>query len=300
MEELSLLELPSAGLGEAGVATIIGRKRKISLQSCENCGSEEAKYRCPRCMKYSCSLSCVRKHKTDLKCTGIRDKAAFVDKTEYNDINLLSDYRFLEDVARSADCAARDICILRPTTNKFLNYLKKQARKRNIDLHILPIGFRKRKENSTFFHKRQQKFYWCLKLVFPQSHAEYFEKRVPEDQTLHQLLKAYIDPQESDPVIRQRLKVYVRDPSGVAVLMKVEKRKHDSVRYYELDSRKSLLENLKNKTIIEYPTLYVTLKEFEKDFVVLGKETSDSNEQSLPSTVASQSEEEEGEIRNSS
>ncbi|XP_069088367.1 box C/D snoRNA protein 1 isoform X2 [Pleurodeles waltl] len=271
MEEL--FELPNAGLEKTDVelATIIGRKRKISLQSCGTCGSEEAKYRCPCCMKYSCSLSCVKKHKTDLKCTGIRDKAAFVDKTQYNDINLLSDYRFLEDVARSADCAARDIFIQRPSTNKFLNSLKKQARKRNIDLHILPAGFTKRKENSSFFHKREQKFYWCLKLVFHLSHAEYFVKRVPEDQTLHQLLKAYTDPQESDPVIRQRLKAYVRDLSAVTVFMKVEKRKHDSVRYYELDPGKSLHENLKNKTIIEYPTLHVTLKEFKKDFVVLGQ-----------------------------
>ncbi|XP_069088368.1 box C/D snoRNA protein 1 isoform X3 [Pleurodeles waltl] len=277
MEEL--FELPNAGLEKTDVelATIIGRKRKISLQSCGTCGSEEAKYRCPCCMKYSCSLSCVKKHKTDLKCTGIRDKAAFVDKTQYNDINLLSDYRFLEDVARSADCAARDIFIQRPSTNKFLNSLKKQARKRNIDLHILPAGFTKRKENSSFFHKR-----------------------VPEDQTLHQLLKAYTDPQESDPVIRQRLKAYVRDLSAVTVFMKVEKRKHDSVRYYELDPGKSLHENLKNKTIIEYPTLHVTLKEFKKDFVVLGQETSDSNEQNLLSAVASQSEEEDGEIRDCS
>ncbi|XP_069497794.1 box C/D snoRNA protein 1 isoform X2 [Ambystoma mexicanum] len=275
MDELTLHELPKANWKEAEMelASIIGHKRKISTHSCGTCNSEEAKYRCPRCMKYSCSLSCVIKHKTELQCSGIRDKVAFVATSQFNDINLLSDYRFLEDVGRSADCAARDIFFQRPTTNKYLNIMKKQARKRNIDLSFLPIGFTKRRENSTFFHRREQRFYWHLKLLFPQSDAEYCENRVPDDKTLHQILKTYIDPEESDPVFRQRLKAYVQVESHVIVLMKVEKRKNDSVRYYELDCSKSLFENLRNKTVIEYPTVLVTLKEFKNDFAVLGQET---------------------------
>ncbi|MEE6494601.1 hypothetical protein FKM82_001806, partial [Ascaphus truei] len=238
---------------------------------CETCGSDEAKYRCPRCMKYSCSLSCVKQHKTDVRCDGIRDKAAFVSISNFNEINLLSDYRLLEDAGRSADCAGRDLVLQWPTSNKFLNYLKNRGRRHAIDLKILPIGFTKRRENSTFFNKKEQRFYWHLKLLFPQSHAEYTQRRVPDSKTLHEILKAYIDPAESDPVIRQRLKAYVMCQSDVKVFMKVEQRQHSSIRYYELDSSKSLLENLKNKTIIEYPTLHVVLKEFMNDIAVFGQ-----------------------------
>ncbi|XP_053549867.1 box C/D snoRNA protein 1 [Bombina bombina] len=271
------------------------RKRKISLQSCETCGSEEAKYRCPRCMKYSCSLSCVKRHKTDINCNGVRDKTEFVPIHKFDEMNLLSDYRFLEDAGRSVGCAGRDRLCKIKTTNSSINSLKNRAKKFGIDLKTLPIVFSKRRENSTFFHTKEQIFYWHLKLLFPQSHAEYTEKRVPDNKTLHKILETYIDPADSDPVFRQRLKAYINSPSDVKVFVKVEQRAHKSVRYYELDSSKTLLENLKNKTIIEYPTLHVVLQESAKDYVVLDQE-------SKPSASTSHENEdlEEGEIRDSS
>uniref|UniRef100_A0A8C3GPP7 Box C/D snoRNA protein 1 n=1 Tax=Cairina moschata TaxID=8855 RepID=A0A8C3GPP7_CAIMO len=239
---------------------------------CETCSEEEAKYRCPRCMKYSCSLLCVKKHKLALSCNGIRDKTSFISVNEFTDLNLLSDYRFLEDVGRTADAAARDLFVHRPTTNKFINYLRNRARRHNINLKTLPIGFTKRRENSTIFNKKEQKFYWHLKLVFPHCHAEYTLKRVPEDKTLTDILKPYIDPVESDPVDCQRLKIYTMSPqSDVQILMKIENRKQNSIRYNELDASRSLLENLKNKVIIEYPTLFVVLKKLKNDMVVLGQ-----------------------------
>uniref|UniRef100_A0A8B9EUN5 Box C/D snoRNA protein 1 n=1 Tax=Anser cygnoides TaxID=8845 RepID=A0A8B9EUN5_ANSCY len=242
------------------------------LSRCETCSEEEAKYRCPRCMKYSCSLSCVKKHKLALSCNGVRDKTSFISVNEFTDLNLLSDYRFLEDVGRTADAAARDLSVHRPTTNKFINYLRNRARRHNINLKTLPIGFTKRKENSTIFNKKEQKFYWHLKLVFPHCHAEYTLKRVPEDKTLTDILKPYIDPVESDPVVCQRLKIYTMSPqSDVQILMKIENRKQNSIRYNELDASRSLLENLKNKVIIEYPTLFVVLKKLKNDMVVLGQ-----------------------------
>ncbi|XP_422364.3 box C/D snoRNA protein 1 [Gallus gallus] len=286
------------GGGESSQRAACGRK--MALQRCETCGEEEAKYRCPRCMKYSCSLLCVKKHKLALSCSGVRDKTAFVSVTEFTDLNLLSDYRFLEDVGRAADAAARDLSVHRPATNKFINYLRNRARRHNINLKTLPIGFTKRKENSTIFNKKEQKFYWHLKLVFPHCHAEYILKRVPEDKTLTDILKPYIDPVESDPVVCQRLKTYTMSPrSDVQILMKIENRKQNSTRYSELDASRSLLENLKNKVIIEYPTLFVVLKKLKNDMVVLGQEASESAEDS-DSGSSSLSSEEEGEIRESS
>ncbi|XP_040983675.1 box C/D snoRNA protein 1 isoform X5 [Aquila chrysaetos chrysaetos] len=246
--------------------------RKMSLQRCETCSEEEAKYRCPRCMKYSCSLLCVKKHKLALSCNGVRDKTAFVSVNEFTDLNLLSDYRFLEDVGRTADAAARHPTMHSPTTKKLLCCLRNKARKCNIDLRTLPVGFTKRRENSTTFNCMENKFYWHLKLVFPHCHAEYTLKGVPDDKTLADILKPYIDPVESDPVVCQRLKIYTASPqSDVQILMKIENRKQNSVRYNELDASRSLLDNLKGKVIIEYPTLFVVLKTLKNDMVVLGQ-----------------------------
>nr|XP_006120324.1 box C/D snoRNA protein 1 isoform X2 [Pelodiscus sinensis] len=224
-------------------------------------------------MKYSCSLVCVKKHKTALSCNGIRDKAAFVSINEFSELNLLSDYCFLEDVGRMADGAVRDISLHRPTTNKSINYLRNRARKHNIYLKTLPIGFTKRRENTTTFNKKEQRFYWHLKLIFPQSHAEYIVKR---------------------------LKIYTMSPpSDIQILMKIENRQHNSVSYDELDTSKSLRDNLKDKVVIEYPTLLVVLKKFKNDMVALSQDANESTED-LDSDSSSLSSEEEGEIRDSS
>ncbi|XP_060088133.1 box C/D snoRNA protein 1 [Heteronotia binoei] len=276
-------------------------KRKMSLKRCEICNTEEAKYRCPRCMKYSCSLVCVKQHKTTYNCNGVREKTAFVSINQFSDLNLLSDYRFLEDVGRMADRAARDGASHRRRTNKFVNFLRNRARRYNIHLKTLPIGFTKRRENSTFFNKKEKKFYWHLKLIFPHSHAKFTEKRVPDDKPLCDVLKYYIDPLESDPVICQRLKIYtVSPPSDIQILMKVEITPHSTSRYEELDASKGLLDNLRGKTVIEYPSLHVVLKKFKTDMAVLGYIENKDAEKLSQDLVEESSSEEEGEIRDSS
>ncbi|XP_029086086.1 box C/D snoRNA protein 1 [Monodon monoceros] len=247
----------------------VGSKRKLAMSRCETCGTEEAKYRCPRCMRYSCSLPCVKKHKAELTCNGVRDKTAYVSMQQFSEMNLLSDYRFLEDVARTADHISRDAFLKRPISNKHMYFMKNRARKQAINLKLLPNGFTKRKENSTFFDKKKRQFCWHVKLQFPQSQAVYVEKRVPDDKTINEILRPYIDPEKSDPVIRQRLKAYIHSQTGVRILMKAENMQQNLVRYYEMDPDKSLLDNLRNKVVIEYPTLHVVLKEYSNDMEVL-------------------------------
>ncbi|XP_036410871.1 box C/D snoRNA protein 1 [Megalops cyprinoides] len=250
-----------------------GKKRKISLTNCGTCGTEAARYRCPGCLKHSCSLPCVKKHKTESGCSGVRDKTAFVPVSQFDEMNLLSDYRFLEDTARLADSVHRDPLVLKTQISKHAKILKQKALKCNVLLKLLPPGFSRRRENSTYFNKKEQQFFWHLKLLFPQSSAEYTERRVPDSRTLQQILTPYIHPSESDPVKRQRLKVFTRTPpQHVKVFMKAENRKSNSVRYHELDLKKSLLENLKNKVIIEYPVLHIVLKDHCENYTLLGQE----------------------------
>ncbi|XP_048353350.1 box C/D snoRNA protein 1 isoform X2 [Sphaerodactylus townsendi] len=276
-------------------------RRKMSLNRCEICNMEEAKYRCPRCMKYSCSLVCVKQHKTTDNCNGVREKTSFVSINQFSDLNLLSDYRFLEEVGRMANCAARDVTSHKPRTNKFVNFLRNRARRYNIHLKTLPIGFTKRRENSTFFNNKEKKFYWHLKLIFPHSHAKFTEKRVPDDKPLFDILKHYVDPQESDPVICQRLKIYTTSsPSDIQILMKVEISPSNTSRYEELDASKGLLDNLRGKTIVEYPSLHVVLKKFKTDMAVLGYSENKDAEKPSKELVRENSSEEEGEIQDSS
>ncbi|XP_074524645.1 box C/D snoRNA protein 1 [Halichoeres trimaculatus] len=254
--------------GNGGVEEELrGTKRKISLSNCGVCGSGEAKYRCPACLSHSCSLQCVKKHKADSGCSGVRNKTAFVTLSQFDEMALLSDYRFLEDTGRFADGANRDSLVRTPRSTMKAKRLAANARKMNITLRFLPVTFTKSRENSTFFLSKEQLFLWHVKLIFPQSGTEFSQRRVSEKQTLEQILTPYIHPTESDPVTRQKLKMYVHAPfDHVKVFMKAEGRKANSVRYHELDIHKSLRDNLSYKTLIEYPVLHVVLRDHWKNY----------------------------------
>ncbi|KAL1022766.1 hypothetical protein UPYG_G00032020 [Umbra pygmaea] len=252
-----------------------GKKRKLSLANCGVCGYEEAKYRCPGCLKHSCSLACVKKHKEQSGCSGLRDKTAYVALSKMDEMNLLSDYRFLEDTGRMADSANRNALVHRPHINFKAKRLTAQARRLNITLKFLPNHFTKSRENSTICLTKENRFLWHVKLLFPQSSSEFTERRVSDDHTLEQILTPYIHPTESEPVRRQKLKMYVHSPMDhIRVFMKVEGRKANSVRYHELDVAKTLKENLKFKLVIEYPSLHIVLKDLCQDYPL--KETAEA------------------------
>uniref|UniRef100_A0A0C9RZV4 Box C/D snoRNA protein 1 n=1 Tax=Fopius arisanus TaxID=64838 RepID=A0A0C9RZV4_9HYME len=78
------------------------------LENCEVCAKMTAKYTCPKCEVRTCSLTCVNIHKKELDCDGIRDKTKFVPLNKFTDLDLLSDYRLLEEVGRSVDQLHRD------------------------------------------------------------------------------------------------------------------------------------------------------------------------------------------------
>ncbi|KAG7514120.1 hypothetical protein JOB18_025747 [Solea senegalensis] len=252
-------------------------KRKISLSNCVVCQSEEAKYRCPACLTHSCSLLCVKKHKEDSGCSGVRDKTAYVSLSQFDEMALLNDYRFLEDTGRFADGATRDNLIRTPHSTFKMKRLAASARKMNMTLKFLPITFSKSRENSTFFLSKEKRFMWHLKLIFPQSSTEFTQKRVSDGHILKQILMTYIHPTESDHVTRQKLKMYVQEPfDHVKVFMKVEGRKANSVRYHVLDVQRSLRDNLSYKTLVEYPVLHVVLKEHWKNYPQRGPAESTS------------------------
>ncbi|XP_029563788.1 box C/D snoRNA protein 1 isoform X2 [Salmo trutta] len=217
------------------------------------------------------SLPCVKKHKEESGCSGVRDKTAFVALSKMDEMNLLSDYRFLEDTGRLADSANRDSLVRGPPVNFRAKRLTAQARRLNITLRFLPNTFTRSRENSTICLKKENRFLWHLQLLFPQSSSEFTERRVSDDQTLKQILTPYIHPTESEPVRRQKLKMYVHSPfDHVRVFMKAEGRKANSVRYQELDVAKTLKENLKFKLVIEYPMLHIVLKDHCHDYPLKG------------------------------
>ncbi|OLL27093.1 Box C/D snoRNA protein 1 [Neolecta irregularis DAH-3] len=73
---------------------------------CTSC-SRPARYRCPRCLASSCSLECVHHHKLASACSGISTPQFLEKRLLHSEAALNSDYRFLLNVERSIDNAAR-------------------------------------------------------------------------------------------------------------------------------------------------------------------------------------------------
>jgi hypothetical protein len=126
------------------------------------------KYKCPKCTRKTCSLDCVKLHKELDKCSGIRDKTAYVPRSQYN-INHLqsgkansSDYQFLEEVSAELDGLERKI----PNGSTKRNFLKKQASKRGIELQLLPVGMTRQSTNRTVYQSRQNRFLWTIEWKF--------------------------------------------------------------------------------------------------------------------------------------
>ncbi|CAC5420736.1 Box C/D snoRNA protein 1 [Mytilus coruscus] len=225
---------------------------------CEVCSECVAKYKCPRCLVGSCSLKCVKQHKTVNDCSGIRDKTAFVEIKQFDDQNLLNDYRFLEEAGRKKDNTTRDELKRKREKPNFLRELHKQAKRRKIDLQIMPYPMDKRKNNATTYNFRSQTILWQIKWIFPKSDGCYIDTRVSEKSIFKDLLKKYIDPTESDPVYRQKLKEYTKKGLDECNLyMKVEGHPANDLRYFMLDKDKSILDNLEGITVVEYPIIYV-------------------------------------------
>ena len=60
------------------------------LGICEQCDKGEARYTCPQCEMKTCCLNCVNQHKKERSCFGVRVKTAYIPKTEFTDLDLLS------------------------------------------------------------------------------------------------------------------------------------------------------------------------------------------------------------------
>ena len=76
---------------------------------CEVCGSNLAKYKCPKCLMQTCCLACVKLHKRKYGCDGKRDPGKFISIQEFKDRDLHRDYHFLEGVRQVAESSKRTL-----------------------------------------------------------------------------------------------------------------------------------------------------------------------------------------------
>ncbi|XP_003699904.3 box C/D snoRNA protein 1 [Megachile rotundata] len=256
------------------------------IEDCEVCGANKAKYTCPKCEVRTCCLQCVNIHKKELECDGIRDKTKFIPLKSFTDLDVLSDYRLLEEVGRTVDQLKRDPSKKYTRQNNLplhLAKLRTAAFKRTINLQFMPQNFSRHQNNTTFLNWKTNDLYWRIEWIFPQAeHTKWVTERALETTRLSILIEEILNPinslKDKNDVEELNLKMRLNDRlqyyqaaglTGIKVLLKAERIIKSDLKFYELDVTCSLQENLENKTIIEFPTIYIILKDHSSTYEII-------------------------------
>ncbi|XP_064458758.1 box C/D snoRNA protein 1-like [Ornithodoros turicata] len=260
-----------------------------SDRKCFQCG-KEPKYCCPRCSTRSCSLPCVKLHKRNQECDGIRDKTAYVPLSDFTDLDLLSDYRFLEESTRVVDTAHRSGSTLGVAARRgflpgHLHKLQTASRQKGIQLKFLPKCFTKRRENTSWYDIKEKCTYWHIVWEFVDAKVKVHDKRIPETDTLGECLDRHLNTDTCSADLRPKLAMYQAGGSkATCVLMAVEG-KHAS--YYQLDISATVEDNLKGKAILEYPTFVVVPRDHVSSYKIVGNDVEKQEVTGLPSFFSS-------------
>jgi hypothetical protein len=235
------------------------------------------------------------RHKEETKCDGIRDRVKYVHLTKFTDMDIVNDFRLLEEVTHAVDKCKRDKIkrstrqgdqnFIAPKLNRHLQTLQNRAKERGIQLKILPPHFVRRKNNSSRFDYKGQFIKWHIQLQFPNANKSVYLEAVNERIKLWRLLADYlefkIENDPSDPFQQYRSVSY----GGISLFLKAEgmpKQGEKARRFHELDMKRSLKSNLENKVLVEHPIIIVAFKtddhmyREEQDCFVM--ETSDKSE----------------------
>eukprot|EP01117_Protostelium_nocturnum_P019562 TRINITY_DN8513_c0_g1_i1.p1 TRINITY_DN8513_c0_g1~~TRINITY_DN8513_c0_g1_i1.p1 ORF type:complete len:316 (+),score=67.86 TRINITY_DN8513_c0_g1_i1:169-1116(+) len=227
--------------------------KKTKRKPCQVCKSLESKYCCPSCECRTCSLECTKKHKIDADCDGIRKINQYIPLKQFKDNNIVDDFNFLENIQRTVDVAQKSN---RQQQLSFkLKALQNQAKRRKIKIDFMPLGMSKRKSNTTIYSSVQQKIFWKLDWIFLKDNLKTTSERMDGSLKLKDILESRFE----DITIRHHLRYYIKHKEGLMFLLQKEFTSENE--YYKMDPHLSLEENLRNKDIIEYPTIFVTCTE---------------------------------------
>lgn len=197
-------------------------------------------------------------------------------------LDFMSDYHFLEECTRYVADRKRDKIKKYTIYNKelptHLFRLRAAANQRKTTLRFLLSNFTKHRINTTKLDFRKQIIYWKVEWNFPnvgESTLTFFDDVCAEGDTIGSLLEKYLNPEsEVDIPGRKQLEYYQgKGVDALRILLKAEGVRKSSNRYYELDYRLSLRENLAGKTIVEFPVIAVVFEEVaqELDIIHSGK-----------------------------
>lgn len=249
------------------------------LGKCEVCAINEAKYTCPKCEVKTCQIACLKIHKKELECDGIRDKTKFVPLKQMTKMDLMSDYNFLEECTRYVSARKRDkmrnISRIDQVLPVHLYKLRAACHVRKITLKYLLPHFSRHKENTTRLDLSNQKIHWKIQWNFLINGKKLTlsDDKCCETTKISELIWKYLDPASDD----KRLEYYQsKGFDGIHILLKAEGVRGCNNRFYHLDIDLSLKENLAGKVIVEFPIMLIIPSDLLREFNIVDEDKIES------------------------
>jgi hypothetical protein len=237
-------------------------------KKCSMCRKNPIKYTCPRCSTRTCSLSCCLQHKKTLNCNGQRDKTSFKSLNAMNDLDLLSDYRFLEEVNRQVETSKRDeLSNKMKSFNESTRFQKLIQNKLkilgSIQILYLPRLSTRHKQNQMWFDRKLDQIFWHIECrFFIDSFYPWTITRLPtRETTLSNLLMKF---QEHCNDKDLKLKNF-SDEQQVCVYIENFGQKRKQFGKYEKRSFNTIIDLFRERIFIEYPILFISLINNEND-----------------------------------
>ena len=291
---------------------------------CEICHKNEFKYKCPKCLKKTCSLACSKEHKKTDACDGIaHDPTKYIPHEKLKDADdekhesnplVQRDFNFLNSLKRTVelqkmDARTKNKRALMSSTN---NHANKRTRfnnsndesgcpkviRRGVTCLLLPKGMQRSAQNRSKWDKSLDLFVWSIEwLLCPPKNRvvplqedvqEGVQKGVQEDfvQFVSHRIKetdSIVDGM-SNVVYEKCSKLFNFPPLEKGVEMRgIDKLKvleDHNIKFYtkifpqemteSMDSKKLILlepskkcigELFRNRTVIEFPTIFVAQEE---------------------------------------
>ncbi|KAI4118774.1 MAG: hypothetical protein LQ345_001234 [Seirophora villosa] len=182
----------------------------LLTELCTICHIKPYKYCCPRCSARTCSLPCFQRHKQWASCTGIRDPAAYVKRSDLaTPKGIDHDYNYLTSIERQLDsaerdCASRGILLFGEGQNdaKMKGYnpvkgevsLENAIKRCRVVVDRAPKGMSRQRQNTTYWDKKRKRIVWTIEWVHKNGRREL--GTCPENQAIE---AAYADLAEPKP-----------------------------------------------------------------------------------------------------
>ncbi|KAI9492863.1 hypothetical protein BDB00DRAFT_411451 [Zychaea mexicana] len=239
------------------------------VQLCQICGINSHKYTCPRCAMQTCSVDCVKRHKNEKECSGERDKTHFVTRDQYNYSHLMSDYTYLEDISRQSDTLTRERLKAPPSMDFRSKMLLKKAREMGIQYDVLPAIMSRHKMNKTNYSNNKHQLYWTIECCFSRKNVaqKILEHSIPHAKSLRGVFENMLfaeNPQGKGEykTIRYQLREF-KDAGIDQLVVGLKKEAAHKNTFVDLTPHldKSIRELLRGERVIEFPTIYIWIRD---------------------------------------